>query len=225
MSLRSPSSSSLKPSPLEECPGAPDLRTLACPVFPPFELYADDSLDIPSMSEGTSAENSLDLTSPAPESTSRVFQILTTSLKRPGPLRGRPTSKTTDGCGWIDLVKQGGATPEALLLPQLPSDNELRLFFHGLDLESPSSLVSHDSATFEDAADDLPPPCLLNTFSSLSKHTRQASHSRSRSRSGKPTARDGRPLAEPEIPEDDDVFFHRDLQTSSRTPPSEKTVG
>ena len=225
MSPRPSTSSFLKPSPLEECPGAPDLRTLACPVFPPFELYADDSLEIPSMSEGTSAENSLDLPSPTLESTSLVFQVLTTSLKR--PLRGRPTSKTTKGCGWIDLVKQGGATPEPLLLPHLPSDNELHLFLRDLNPESSSSLVSHDSAGFEDAADDLPPPCLLNTFSSLSKRTHQASHSHSRSRSHSrnPTARDGQPLTEPEIPEDDDVFFDRNLQTSSRTPPSERMVG
>lgn len=225
MSLRSPSSLSSKPSSPEKCPGAPDLRTLACPVFPPFELYADDSLDIPSMSEGTSAETSLILPSPAPQSTSRIFQVLTTSLKRPGPLRGRPTSKPTKGFGWIDLVKQGGATPESLSHPHFPSDNELRLFFHDLDPESSPSLVSHDSAAFEDTADDLPPPCLLNTFSSLSKRTHQPSHSHSRSHSGNPTTRDRRPPTEPEIPQDDDVFFHRDLQRSSRTRPSGRMVG
>jgi len=225
MSLRSPSSSSPKSSSMEKCPGAPDLRTLACPVFPPFELYADDSLEIPSMSEGTSAETSLDLQSPTPESTSRVFQVLTTSLKRPGPLRGRPTSKPTKGFGWIDLVKQGGATPELLPHPHFPSDNELRLFLLDLDPESSSSLVSHDSAAFEDTADDLPPPCLLNTFSSLSKHNHQASHSRSRSHSRNPTTKDKQPLTEPKIPQDDDVFFHRDLQTSSRTSPSGSMVG
>lgn len=222
MSLRSPSSSSPKSSSLEKCPGAPDLRTLACPVFPPFELYVDDSLDIPSMSEGTSAENSLVLPSPTPESTSRVFQVLTTSLKRPGPLRGRPTSKPTKGLDWIDLVKQGGATPESLPHPHFPSDNELRLFLLDLDTGSSSSLVSRDSAAFEDTADDLPPPCLLNTFSSLSK---QSSHSRSRSHSRNPTTRDGQPLTEPEIPQHDDVFFHRDLQTSSQTSPSGGMVG
>ena len=218
-------SSPPKSSHLEKCPGAPDLRALACPVFPPFELYVDDSVEIPSMFEGTSAENSLDLPSPTLESTSRVFQVLTTSLKRPGPLRGRPSSKSTKECDWIDLVKQGGATPELLLHPHLPSDSDLRLFLHGLDPESSPSLVSHDSAAFEDAADDLPPPSLLNTFSSLSKRDNRTSHSRSRSHSRNPATRDGKLLTEPEIPKDDDVFFRHDLQTSPQTSPSERTVG
>lgn len=223
MSPRS-SPSSPKPSLLEKCPGAPDLRTLACPVFPPFELYADDSLDVPSMFEGTSAENSLVLPSPTPESASHVFQVLTTSLKRPGPLRGRPSSKTTKESCWIDLLKQGGATPEPLIHPQFPSYNELHLFLRSLDSESSPSLVSHGSTGFEDTVDDLPPPCLLNTFSSLSKHAHQASHSRARSHPGNPTARHGKPLTEPEIPSDDDVFFRRDQQTGSRTSASERMV-
>lgn len=225
MSPRLSPSSSPKSSPLEKCPGAPDLRTLACPVFPPFELYADDSVETPSMFEGTSAENSLDLPSPTLESTSRVFQVLTTSLKRPGPLRGRPSSKTTRECDWIGLVKQGGATPEPLLHPHFPSDDELRLFLHDLNPESSPSLVSHDSAAFEDATDDLPPPCLLHAFSSLTKHDNRASHSRSRSHSRNPTAKDGKPLTEPETPKDDDVFFRRDLQANSLISSSERMVG
>ena len=225
MSPRLSPSSSPKPPPLEECPGAPDLRALACPVFPPFELYADDSVEMPSMFEGTSAETSLDLPSPTLESTSRVFRVLTTSLKRPGPLRGHPSSKTTKECDWIDLVKQGGATPEPLLNPHFPSDNELRLFLHDLNPESSPSLVSRDSMAFEDATDDLPPPCLLNTFSSLSKNDNRASHFRSRSRSRNPTTKDGKPLTEPEMPKDDDVFFRHDLHMSSRTSPSERMVG
>lgn len=223
MSPRSPSSLSPKLSPLEKCPNAPDLRALACPVFPPFDLYLDDSVEIPSMSEGTSAETSLDLPSPTLESSSHILNVLTTSLKR--PLRGRQSAKTTKGYDWIDLVKQGGATPEALLHPHLPSDEELRLFLRDLNLGSPPSLVSHDSAAFEDAVDDLPPPCLLNTFSSLSKPASRASHSRSRSHSRNPTTSDGKPLTEPETPQDDDVFFRRDPQTSSRTSPSEGMVG
>ena len=219
MSPRSSSSSFPTSSSLEKCPGAPDLRALACPVFPPFELYADDSVEMPSMFEGTSAENSLDLPSPTLESTSRLFQVLTTSLKRPVPLRGRLSSNTTKECDWVGLVKQGGATPEPLFYPHLPSNNELRLFLHDLNPESSPSLVSHDSAAFEGAADDLPPPCLLDTFSSLSK-PHPASHSHSRTHSRNPTG-DGKPLLEPETPEDDDVFFHRDLQASSRTSPSE----
>jgi len=224
MSPRLSSSSSLKSSPLEECPGAPDLRTLACPVFPSFELYVDDSVEIPSMSEGTSAENSLDLPSPTPGSASHVLQVLTTSLKRPGPLRGRPSSKTAKQYDWVDLVKQGGATPEPLLHPHLPSDNELRLFLDDLNSESSPSLVSHESVAFEDSADDLPPPCLLNAFSSLTKHVNRTSHSRSRSHPRNPT-RNGEPLTEPQTPGDDDVFFHHDLQTTSRTSPKEITVG
>ena len=221
MSSRS-SSSTLYP--LESCPGAPDLRSLACPVFPSFELYADDSVDIPSMSEGTSAESSLDLPSLTPESTSHV-QVLTASLTRPDPLHPLPSSETTKGYDWIDLVKQGGATPELLLHPHLPSDNELRLFLDNLNSASSSSLVSQDSGAFEDAVDDLPQPCLLTVFSSLSKHANRASGSRSRSHSRNPKKRDGRPLTEPETPNDDDVFFRRDLQSSSQIPPSEGTVG
>ncbi|KAF9651399.1 hypothetical protein BDM02DRAFT_3110849, partial [Thelephora ganbajun] len=218
MSLLSPSSTSPRSPSLEECPGAPDLKALACPVFPPFEFYMDDSVEIPSMSEGTSAENSLDLPSPTPESSSRVLRVLTTSLKRPGPLRGLTYSEATKGRDWIDLVKQGGATPEPLFYPRLPSDNELRLLLDGLNPESSSSLVSHDSAAFDDAADGLPPPCLLDTFSSLSRHANRASHSRNI------TKRDGKALTEPETPEDDDVFFHHDSQASSRTSLGEGTV-
>lgn len=225
MSPRSPPSTSPRASLLEKCPGAPDLRALACPVFPSFELYADDSVEVPSMFEGTSAENSLVLPSPAPESTSRVLRVLTTSLKRPGPLRGRPSSETTKEYDWIHLVKQGGATPEPLLHPHLFSDNELRLFLDDLNPDFSPSLVSHDSAAFEDVVDDLPPPCLLDTFSSLSKHTNRASHSRSRSHSRNPSNRDGRSPTEPETPKDDDVFFRHDLQTSSRTSLNEGMVG
>jgi hypothetical protein len=174
------------------------------------------------MSEGTSAESSLDLQSPTPEPTSQSFQVLTTSLTRPGPLHALPSSETTKECDWIDLVKQGGATPESLLPPRLPSDHELRLFFGDLNLEP--SLVSHDSAAFEDV-DDLPPPCLLTTFSSLSKHANRPSDSRPRSHSRNPTKRDGRPLIEPATPQDDDVFFRRGLQSTSRISPSEGMVG
>jgi len=223
MSPRSSSSAFPESSTLDNCPGAPDLRALACPVFPPFELYVDDSLEIPSMSEGTSAESSLDLQSPTPEPTSQSLQVLTTSLTRPGPLHVLPSSETTKGYDWIDLVKQGGATPESLLHPHPPSDNELRLFFD--DLNPESSLVSHGSADFEDAVDDLPPPCLLDTFSSLSKHANRTSDSRSRSHSRNPTKRVGRPLTEPETPKDDDVFFRHDLQSSSRISPREGMVG
>ena len=222
MSPRSSPSASLKSSPLEKCPGAPDLRALACPVFPPFELYLDDSVEIPSMSEGTSAETSLDLPSPTPEPTSRVLRVLTTSLKRSDPQRGRASPNTTRQFHWIDLVKQGGATPEALLHHDLPSDNELRLFLDDLIPGSSSSLVSQDSVAFED---DLPPPCLLHKFSSLSKHSNRASPAHSRSHSRNPTKRGGTPLTEPETPKDDDVFFHHDSQTSSRTSLCEEAVG
>ena len=176
------------------------------------------------MSEGTSAESSLDLDSPTLETTSQSFQVLTTSLMRPGPLHVLPSSETTREYDWIDLVKQGGATPESLLHPHLPPDNELRPLFDDLNPES-SSLVSHDSAAFEDAVDDLPPPCLLNAFSSLSKHANRASDSRSRSHSRNPTKKDGRPLTEPETPKDDDVFFRHDLQSIPRISPSEGMVG
>ena len=216
MSPTSSSSTSLKSSPLK-CPGAPDLRALACPVFPPFELYMDDSVEIPSMSEGTSAETSLDLSSPTPESTSRILQVLTTSLKRPAPRRGRSSPQTTKQYAWIHLVKQGGATPEDMPHLSLPSDSEFRLFLDDLIPGSSSSLVSHDSAAFEDDMDDLPPPCLFNAFSSLSKHSRRVSPSRSRSHSRNPTTGEGKPLSEPETPKDDDVFFHHDSQTSSQT--------
>ena len=177
------------------------------------------------MSEGTSAETSLDLSSPTPESTSRVLQVLTTSLKRPAPRRGRSSTQTTKQYDWTHLVKQGGATPEDLHRLDLPSDNELRLFLDGLIPESSSSLVSHDSAAFEDAIDDLPPACLLNAFNSLSKHTHRDSPSGSRSHSINPTPRDGKPLIDPETPKDDDVFFHHDSQTSSLTSLSEGMVG
>ncbi|KAF9778123.1 hypothetical protein BJ322DRAFT_1114373 [Thelephora terrestris] len=213
MSPRSPSSTSFESSPLK-CPGAPDLRALACPVFPPFEPYMDDSVEIPSMFEGTSAETSLDLPSPTPESTFRVLQVLTTSLKRPDPRRGR-SPRSSRQYEWIHLVKQGGATPEALLHPDFPSDDGLHLFLDDLIPGSTSSLVSHDSAASEDAIDDLPPPCLLNAFSSLSKHTHRASSPRSRSHSRNPTERGGEPLTEPETPKDDDVFFRHDSQTTS----------
>jgi len=173
------------------------------------------------MSEGTSAETSMDLSSPTPESTSRVLQVLTTSLKRPAPHRGRSYTQTAKQYHWIRLVKQGGATPEDIPHIGLPSDNELRLFLDDLIPGSSSSLVSHDSAAFEDAIDDLPPPCLLNTFSSLSKHPHPASSSSSRSQSGNPINGDGKLLFEPEIPKDDDVFFHHDSHTSSRTSLSE----
>ena len=177
------------------------------------------------MSEGTSAETSLDLQSPTPESTSRVLQVLTTSLKRPGPRRGRSSPQSTKQYDWIHLVKQGGATPEDIPHLDLPSDNEFRLFLDDLIPGSSSSLVSHDSAAFEDATDDLPPPCLLNAFSSLSKHGHRASPSCSRSHSRNPSKRDGKPPSEPETPKDDDVFFHHDSQTSSRTSLSEGMVG
>lgn len=169
------------------------------------------------MSEGPSAESSLDLSSPTPESTSQVLQVLTTSLTRPNPLHGLPSSVTTKENDWIGLVKQGGATPDPLFHPHLPSDNELPLFPDDLNPEPPSSLVSYDSVAFEDAVDDLPPPCLLNAFSSLSKHANRPSDSCSRSHPRNPTKRDGRPLTEPETPQDDDVFFHRDLRSSSCT--------
>jgi hypothetical protein len=224
MSHHSSASASLKSSPLK-CPGAPDLRALACPVFPPFELYLDDSVEIPSMSEGTSAENSMDLQSPTPESTSRVLQVLTTSLKRPAPQRGRASTRTAKHYDWIHLVKQGGATPEDVPHLDLPSNNELRLFLDDLIPGSSSTLVSHDSAAFEDAIDDLPPPCLLKAFNSLSTHSRRVSPSRSRSHSRNPTTRDWKSLTEPETPKDDDVFFHHDSQTSSRTSLSEGMVG
>ena len=223
MSPRSSSSASLQSSP-SKCPGAPDLRALACPVFPPFELYMDDSVEIPSMSEGTSAETSLDLPSPTPGSTSRVLQVLTDSLKRPFPQRGRAYTQTAKRYDWIHLVKQGGATPEDIPHADLPSDNnELRLFLDDLIPGSSSSLVSQDSAAFDDAMDDLPPPCLLNAFSSLSKHAHRSSSSRSRSHSRNPFDREGTPT-EPETPKDDDVFFHHDSQTSSRTSLSEGMV-
>lgn len=173
------------------------------------------------MFEGTSAESSLDLPSPTPESISQVLQVFTTSLTRPNPQHGLPPSETTKEYDWIELVKQGGATPELLFRPHLPSDNEIRLFLDDLNPESSSSLVSHDSAAFEDAVDDLPPPCLLNTFSSLSKHADRASDSRSRSHPRNPIKRDSRPLTEPEIPKDDDVFFRHDLQPSSHISSSE----
>ena len=176
------------------------------------------------MYEGTSAETSLDLPSPTPGSTSRILQVLTTSLKRPDLRRGRSSPQTSKQYDWIHLVKQGGATPEDILHPDLPSDSELRLFLDDLIPGSSSSLVSHDSEAFEDAVDDLPPPCLLNAFSSLSKHSRRASASRSRSPSRNPGKRDGTPLTEPETPKDDDVFFHHDSQTSSRTSISEGMV-
>lgn len=172
------------------------------------------------MSEGTSAETSLDLSSPTPGSTSRVLQVLTTSLKRPGLRRGRSSPQTSKQYDWIHLVKQGGATPEDIL----PSDNELRLFLDDLIPGSSSSLVSQNSGAFEDATDDLPPPCLLNAFSSLSKHYRRTSPSCSRSHSRNPSKRDGTPLTEPETPKDDDVFFHHGSQTSSRTSISEGMV-
>ena len=177
------------------------------------------------MSEGTSAESSLILPSPFPESTSQPFHVLTTSLSRPGPLHVLPSSATTKEYDWIDLVKQGGATPETLFHPHLPSDNEFRLFLDDLNPESSSSLVSHDSSALEDAVDDLPPPCLLDTFSSLSKHANRASDSRSRSHSRNPIKRDGKPLTKPETPKDDDVFFRHDLQPSSQTSTSDGTVG
>jgi hypothetical protein len=224
MSLRPLPSTSSKSSSLEECPGAPDLRALACPVFPPFEFYMDDSVETPSMSEGPSAESSLDFPSPSPESATQVLQVLTTSLTRPNPLHGFPSSVTTKEYDWIDLVKQGGATPDPLFHPHLPS-NELPLFPDDLNPEPSSPLVSDDSAAFEDAVDDLPPPCLLNAFSSLSKHVNRPSDSCSRSHPRNPTKRDGMPLTEPEIPKDDDVFFHRDLCSGSCTSPSEGTVG
>ena len=184
----------------------------------------DDSAEIPFMSEGPSAESSLDLPSPAPESTSRVLQVLTTSLTRPSPLHGLPSSVTTKEHDWIDLVKQGGATPDPLFHPRLPSDNELPPFPDDFNPEPSSSLVSYDSAAFEDAVDDLPPPCLLNAFSSLSKHANRLSDSCSRSHPRNPTKRDGRPLTEPETPEDDDVFFHRNLCSSSCTSSGEGMV-
>ena len=177
------------------------------------------------MSEGTSAETSLDLPSPTPESTSRVLQVLTTSLKRPGPRRGRASPQTTKQYAWIHLVKQGGATPEEYPHLDPQSDNELRLFLDGLIPGSSSSLVSHDSGAFDDATDDLPPPCLFDAFSSLSKSARCTSSSRSRSHSRNPIKRDGELLTEPETPKDDDVFFHHDSQTSSQTSLSEDTVG
>ena len=110
------------------------------------------------------------------ESTSRVLQVLTTSLKRPGSRRGRSSFQTTKQYDCIHLVKQGGATPEDIHL-DLPSDNELRLFLGDLITGSPPSLVSHDSAAFEDGTDDLPPPCLLNAFSSLSEYGHRVSPS------------------------------------------------
>ena len=111
------------------------------------------------------------------ESTFRVLQVLTTSLKRPGPRRGRSSFKTTKQYDWIHLVKQGGATPEDIPHLDLPSDNELRHFLGDLIPGSSSCLVSHDSAAFEDGTDDLPPPCLLNAFSSLSEYGHRVSPS------------------------------------------------
>jgi len=177
------------------------------------------------MSEGTSADSSLIFPSPFPESTSQPFQVLTTSLARPGPLHVLPSSETTKEYGWIDLVKQGGVTPEPLFHPHLPSDKEFRLFLDDLNPVSSSSLVSRDSSTLEDAVDDLPPPCLLDTFSSLSKHASRASDSRSRSHPRNPIKRDGGPLTEPETPKDDDVFFRHDMESSSRTSTDEGMVG
>ncbi|KAF9778118.1 hypothetical protein BJ322DRAFT_1214802 [Thelephora terrestris] len=126
-----------------------------------YDPCMDDSVEIPSMSEGMSAEISLDLPSSTPESTFRVLQVLTTSLKRPDPRRGR-SPRPSRQYEWIHLVKQGGATSEALLHPDFPSDDGLHLFLDDLIPGSSSSLVSHDSAASEDAIDDLPPPCLLN---------------------------------------------------------------
>ena len=140
------------------------------------------------------------------------------------PRHGRSSPQTTKWYDWIHLVKQGGATPEDIHL-DLPSDNELRLFLDDLIPGSSSSLVSHDSAAFEDGTNDLPPPCLLNAFSSLSEYGHRVSPSRSRSRSRNPSKRGGKPSNEPETPKDDDVFSHHDSQTSSRTSLSEEVVG
>ena len=175
------------------------------------------------MSEGTSAETSLDLSSPAPASASRVLRVLTTSLKRPALRRGRSSPPTTKQYDWIHLVKQGGATPEALH-PDLLSGSELHLFLDDLIPGSSSTLVSQDSTAFDDAIDDLPPPSLLTTFSSLSKRSRQASPSRSRSHSRNPALRDGKPLTEPETPKDDDVFFLHNSQATPLTSLGEGTV-